>query len=192
MVLKYFYIPSIKVFIGTRIPLPQLPRLHWTKVNKAAVIGGWNGSIFHTFQTIFKAKRSHMFRTCRQLVTMNTCIENSSLLIIQRNSKVLSRNKKYLLFLIKGDHFFWRRIKCFFFHILKELFKTFKLLFVRTPYLHFHWDMGVEILGSKNPRIFNFIRNKKLWCQIVDNEVQFPKPFEFLRSDENLLRDGPP
>ena len=92
-----------------------------------------------------------------------------------------------------GSHFFFGRQWNFcFWHIRKELFETFKLVFVWTPYLHFSLRYGGPNLGPKNPQIFNFIRNKKIWCQIVDIEAHFTKPFEFLKSDKNWLRHSPP
>ena len=81
-----------------------------------------------------------------------------------------------------------------FLHILKELFKSFKSVFVWTPYLDFSLRYGGPNLGGpknpknpKTPKTLNFIRNKNLWCQIVDNNCHFPKPFEFLKSGENWL-----
>ena len=46
-------------------------------------------------------------------------------------------------------------------------------------------------LGLKNPQILNFIRNKKIWCPILDNKAHFPNPFKFLEMDENWLWYAP-
>ena len=103
--------------------------------------------------------------------------------------------KKLLKTFTEGGSFFSRgKIELLFLHILKELFKTFKSVFVWTPYLDFSLRYGGPNLGGpkkpkypKTPKTLNFIRNKKFWCQIVDNNCHFPKPFEFLKSGENWL-----
>ena len=85
---------------------------------------------------------------------------------------------------LRGSTFSGENQIVVFLHILKEHFKTFKLVFAWTPYLHFSLRYGGPNLGPKNTQNLKFIRNEKFWCQIVGNSL-FPKPFEFLTSDEN-------
>ena len=54
---------------------------------------------------------------------------------------------------LSGIHFSRGKWNCCLWHILKELFKTFKLVFVWTPYLHFSSRYWVQIWGLKPPNL---------------------------------------
>ena len=85
---------------------------------------------------------------------------------------------------LRGVHYFLGKIESLFVpyaYILiyseRTLYSSLNLLHfsLRSSIFIFHWDMGVSDSGPKIPQILNFVKNQKLWCQIVDNRALFLK-----------------
>ena len=87
----------------------------------------------------------------------------------------------------KGGHFFPGKMNLLFLAYSERTFWDLKAGFLfESPIFIFHWGMRFQIWGPETPQISNFIRNKKIWCQIVDNEANFAQgQFELLKSHEN-------